>query len=263
MTAQYRAFSAFFLLCLLVSAGAPLFAQDRISASDGLEYRLQAERSLDAVFEEEAMLEQAVAPQVSGDRKSGFLGVVFSALLPGMGELYAGRFDVGKYPLIVEGALWTGLIGINAYGNWTQDDARSFATVHAGVNAAGKDDKFFVNIENYRDLYEYNNQRLVERRLDEVYPDIPEYQWKWDSEPNRTAYKDQRIKADELHNGVTFFALGLVANRIWSAIQAAVLVGGHNKSLEEQAQLLPALQTSVTSYAGRADGLNFRFLFSF
>jgi hypothetical protein len=252
-----------FLLFATAMACSPLLrAQD---AAGG--YALQSRLILDEVLEQDAQGQDAVVPVLlpegSGDRKSGFLGVLFSALLPGMGELYAGRFDRGKYPLIVEGALWVGLIGINAYGNWTETDARSFAAVHAGVNGAGKDDDYFVNIENYRDLYEYNNQRLAERRLNDVYPDSPEYYWEWDSEANRTSYKDQRIKADELHNGVTFFALGLVANRIWSAIQAAVLVGDHNSSLEASQSLLPDLQTTVTSYAGRADGMNFRFRFTF
>ncbi|MFA6235443.1 MAG: hypothetical protein WC824_14805, partial [Bacteroidota bacterium] len=140
---------------------------------------------------------------VNENRKSSFLGVVYSLLLPGMGELYADRFDRGKYPFIMELALWAGALGINAYGNWVQDDARIFAQQHAGIDPAGKNDDFFVNIENYSDLSEFNNQRLIERRTDELYPDEAAWRWAWDSEANRKEYKDQRIHADEMHNAVT------------------------------------------------------------
>jgi len=193
------------------------------------------------------------------ESKSGFLAVMYSLVLPGMGELYAGRFDRGKYPLITEAGLWLGLIGVNSYGNWVEDDARTYAIQHAGIDPAGKDDKFFVNIENYVDLADYNNQRLIERRLDEVYPDEETWRWSWDSEAHRLDYKDQRIFADELHNAVTFFVLGMVANRIWSAIQAGVAVRQHNASLAQRLLGMPSMHARLTAVNGRTDGMQFVF----
>lgn len=191
--------------------------------------------------------------------KSGFLAILYSLAVPGLGELYAGRFDKGKYPMIVEAGLWLGLLGVNSYGNWVEEDARIYAIRHAGIEAAGKDDKFFVNIENYSDLYDYNNQRLVERRFDEVYPDEAAWRWAWDSEEHRLDYKDQRIKADELHNAVSFFVLGMVANRIWSAIQAAVSVKDYNSGLLERMTTLPQMDATLTSRSGRTDGISLNF----
>ncbi|MBN1447262.1 MAG: hypothetical protein JXA28_04970 [Bacteroidetes bacterium] len=198
-------------------------------------------------------------PNDVSPNKSGFLAVLYSLVLPGMGELYAGRFDKGKYPLIAEAGLWLGLIGINSYGDWVEEDARIYAIRHAGIDPTGKDDRYFVNIENYSDLYDYNNQRLIERRLNEVYPDETVWQWNWDSEASRLEYKDQRIFADELHNGVTFFVLGMVANRIWSAIQAGISVKQYNASLTQRLLQLPSMHAQLTSYAGRTDGLRFVF----
>jgi len=197
--------------------------------------------------------------RMSDERKSGFVAVLYSLALPGMGELYAGRFDKGKYPLILEAGLWLGAFGVNAYGNWVQDDARLYALQHAGIDPMGKDDDFYIDIENYADLYDYNNQMLVERRLEDLYPDESNWRWQWDSEENRLDYKDQRIFSDELHNGVTFFVLGMVANRLWSAIQAALAVKAHNASLLERMTALPTLHSRITSYAGRADGVQFVF----
>ena len=191
--------------------------------------------------------------------KSGFLGVLYSIAVPGMGELYAGRFDTGKYPFITEIALWLGALGMDMYGDWVRDDARVFARRHAGIDPAGKDESFWVNIENYRDIHDYNNQRLIERRTGDLYPDESSWQWAWDSEENRKEYKDQRIHADEMHNAVTFFVLGMVANRIWSAIQAASAVRQHNASLGERLGTLPSMEPRLRSHAGRVDGIEFRF----
>ncbi len=224
----------------------------------------QQEPSFSQVYEQVYQSGQPRQPvnmmvPVEGERKSAFQGVVYSLILPGMGELYGGRFDKGKYPLIAEAALWIGALGINAYGNWVQDDARIFAAQHAGIDAAGKDDQFFVNIENYSDLSDFNNQRLIERRTDELYPDEEPWRWSWDSEANRKDYKEQRIHADEMHNAVTFFVLGMVANRIWSAIQASSSVREYNTSLEERLTSLPAMQTRLKTWAGRVDGVEVQF----
>ncbi|MBR9977687.1 MAG: hypothetical protein KFH87_06315 [Bacteroidetes bacterium] len=201
--------------------------------------------------------DEMLSPAVEG-KKSAFRAVLYSLILPGMGELYGGRFDAGKYPLITEAALWTGAVGINAYGNWVRDDARIFAQRHAGIDPAGKDDDFFIHIENYSDIHDYNNQRLIERRIDELYPDEEAWRWAWRSEEDRVEYKDMRIHSDRMKNAVTFFVLGMVANRIWSAIQASAAVRAHNNSLEEQLSFLPTIHTSVRTWAGRVDGFELR-----
>jgi hypothetical protein len=198
----------------------------------------------------------------AAERKSGTLAVLASIVLPGMGELYAGRFDAGKYPLMVEGGLWLGLIGVNSYGMWIQDDARTFASQHAGVNGAGKDDQFYVNIENYSTLDEYNSAQLVQYNFNAVYPNTAEWQWSWDADANRSAYRQQRIHSDEMHNAVAFFVMGMVANRIWSAIESALFVRRYNAALETTG-FIPSLHSELTSYAGRPDGLRLRLTATF
>ncbi len=233
----------------------PLTAQPRESGHDptfSLSYAQEYAKGFDSRPDE-------IGVTVDDGRKSGFLAVGYSILLPGMGELYAGRFDRGKYPLVTEIALWIGALGINAYGNWIQDDARIFAQRHAGIDPAEKDDDFFVNIENYSDIHDFNNQRLIERRTDELYPDEAAWRWNWDSEEHRSEYKDLRIHADEMHNAVTFFVLGMVANRVWSAIQAAAAARQYNASLGERMTSIPDMQARLRTWAGRVDGVEFRF----
>jgi len=50
----------------------------------------------------------------SESKKSVVLAVVASLILPGMGELYAGSFESGKYNLIAEGGLWLTYSGFHA-----------------------------------------------------------------------------------------------------------------------------------------------------
>ena len=197
--------------------------------------------------------------------KSGFLAVVYSLLLPGMGELYAGDFSKAKYNLVGDGVLWLTFAGLNLYGGYVRDDGRTFAVQHAGVNLSGKDDQYFVNIGNFLDISEYNQKKLRDRTLSSVYSEDPNagLLWKWDSDQNRQLFKDTRTFSDELFNGGRFVVLALVANRVWSAIHAAMLVSEYNDSLAPQQSSLPSFQSNVTYYYGRPDGISFSFSQSF
>jgi hypothetical protein len=195
-----------------------------------------------------------LAEQVVPGRKSVFQAVVYSLLLPGMGELYSGRFDRGIYPLVLEGLLWTGFTGFNLYGGWIKDDARSYATQHASIRGDGLDDQFYVNIGNYNSLDHFNSTKLVERDLASIYPSGTDgrYFWSWDTETSRLAYKDQRIHSDEMYNASKFVVLGLIANRVWSAIQSALIVKKQNASLTSA---LPVLKTEFISQLRPAEGM--------
>lgn len=198
------------------------------------------------------------------ERKSGFLGILYSSLLPGMGELYAGRFDRGRYPLIADGVLWLALAGVNVAGAWVQDDARTFAVQAAGVDTRGKSEQYFVDIGNYASLADYNAAKRIERAVDRLYPEDPAagYAWEWRTSTDRTTYRDQRIRADEFFNASGFVVLGLIANRIWSAVQAALSVKSYNTALEGTTQL-PMMRTQLMSANGKTDGMRFVFTTTF
>ena len=65
-------------------------------------------------------------------KKSVFLAVALSLTLPGMGELYAGNFNAGKYHLIAEGGIWLAYASLRLHSTWERQDAHSFAVEHAG-----------------------------------------------------------------------------------------------------------------------------------
>jgi hypothetical protein len=171
---------------------------------------------------------------LSNEKKSVGLGIVYSLLLPGMGELYADAYNVGKYFTIADGLLWGTFIGMNAYSNWQEDNYKSYAASTAGViNDANKNEDFYANISDYTSVYTYNEQKALERNFNEMY-DEQAYFWKWNTTDERRTYRDMWNSSEEANNGIRFVIGGLILNRLISAINAARLVSSYNKSLEEE-----------------------------
>jgi hypothetical protein len=171
---------------------------------------------------------------LESEKKSVGLGIVYSLLLPGMGELYADAYNVGKYFTIADGLLWGTFIGMNAYSNWQEDSYKSYAASEAGViNDASKDEDFYANIGDYTSVYTYNEQKALERNFDEMYDEQTKF-WKWNTTDERRTYRDMWNSSETASNGIRFVVGGLILNRLISAINAARLVSAYNNNLEEE-----------------------------
>ncbi len=170
----------------------------------------------------------------SNEKKSVGLGIVYSLLLPGMGELYADAYSTGKYFTIADGILWGTLIGMNAYSNWQEDDYKAYAASTGGViNDSNKDEEFYANIGDYTSVYTYNDQKALERNFNEMY-DEEAYFWEWNTTDERRTYRDMWNSSETASNNIRFVVGGLILNRVISAINAARLVSSYNKSIEEE-----------------------------
>ncbi|GJQ20580.1 MAG: hypothetical protein HBSIN02_09350 [Bacteroidia bacterium] len=152
-------------------------------------------------------------------RKSPLLATLLSIVLPGAGELYAGNTSTARLFMAADGVLWLTFAGFSLQSSWVMDDARSFARLHAGVDFAGKDDRFEAQVGNYMSLQEYNETKLRERRYDDVYEGT-EYEWQWMAVGDRLRYRSMRIRSDELSQAAGFAVGALVVNRIISAFSA-------------------------------------------
>ncbi|MGD1046271.1 MAG: hypothetical protein ABR936_13260 [Bacteroidota bacterium] len=188
----------------------------------------------------------------SESKKSVVLAVVASLILPGMGELYAGSFESGKYNLIAEGGLWLTYSGFRMHADWLQQDARTFANQHAGANFDNKDDQYSVNIGNYNTTDEYNQAKLRNRENDLVYT-AGQYQWQWDSDANRTQFKDLRIRSGEIRNNAKFFIGAVVINHLFSAFSAGRKAAAYNKSLSMMDNI--EIQTFTLNNGTHVDGI--------
>lgn len=167
------------------------------------------------------------------DRKSTALAAIYSLLLPGMGELYAGGFSSGKYFLMAEGALWLTYGAFTVHGNSQQDDARTYAISRAGIDPSGKDDQFYVDIGNFLTTEEYNDKQLRDRQPDILYSRAEGEGWTWESDAARGAYKDERLSSETTYNNRKFVVAAIVVNHIASAINAARAAIRHNSALDQ------------------------------
>ena len=161
------------------------------------------------------------------EKKNPSVSILLSLLLPGMGHLYAGRMDVGKYFLASEAACWLGVLSMNLYGNYLRDDSRTFAVEHAGLNKNGKDDDYFSNVGNFQNIYLYNNEKLAKGQWDKIY-DVSSYYWNWDNTANMSQFDLQRKKSERVYNNRIIFATGLIVNRLVSAISALIVTNKGN-----------------------------------
>jgi hypothetical protein len=165
-------------------------------------------------------------------KKSVILAVVASLLVPGMGELYAGSFETGKYNLIAEGGLWLTYGGFLMHSNWLLQDAQTFASQHADANFANKDVQYSVNIGNFNTTSEYNDAKNRNREYDLVYqPARLDYQWNWDTDANRLRFKDMRIQSGDVKNNAKFVIGAIAVNHLLSAFFAGKKTAAYNRSL--------------------------------
>lgn len=165
-------------------------------------------------------------------KKNAGLAMLYSLLLPGMGELYAESYSSGKYFTIAEGALWGLYLGVNSYGNWQKDRYVSFAASNGGVNTGGKNDQYFATISEYINIDQYNNTKALERNFDEMY-NSSSYNWKWTDE-DRKRYRNMWVSSEQAFNNLRFVAGALVLNRIASMINAVRLVSAYNKKAQQE-----------------------------
>lgn len=234
---------------LLLVASQVLIAQTR-SASDLRRDFFPVQEGLAAPA---AAVRQDIVQADMGDRKSIGLAALYSLLLPGMGELYVGNYDMGKYFTIADGALWVGLAGVNLHANSLQDDARRYAAEHAGTSFDGKSDQYFVDISNFNTIYQFNEQVLRDRNPQKLYDPTTADYWSWDSEANRNLYREQRVAADKMFNNTRFVVAAIAVNHVVSAINAARLAFSHNRSVD-QAGLLD-IHADLLGTLARPDGV--------
>lgn len=165
-------------------------------------------------------------------KKNAGLAIIYSLLLPGMGELYAESYQSGKYFTIAEGVLWGTYIGFNTYGNWQKNRYKSFAASKARVDINGKDDDYFSIIGEYISVEQYNNEKVLERDYGGMLDEKTHY-WKWTNEDRKT-YRSMWVSSEHAFNNLRFVVGAMIINRIASAVNAVRLTAAYNRRESEQ-----------------------------
>jgi hypothetical protein len=166
-------------------------------------------------------------------KKSRGLAILYSLLLPGMGELYADGYDSGKYFTIAEGVLWGTFIGMSVHASNQEDNYKAYATSNASINTSGKNDDYYATIGQFENINEYNDQKALERNFNEMY-NTETFFWKWQSTEDRRTYRSMWSSSEQTNNDLRFVVGAMILNRVISAINAVRLVSAYNNRIDEE-----------------------------
>ena len=199
---------------------------------------------------------------VSKSKKSPGLAFIYSLLVPGLGHVYANRFETGKYFMITEAVSWLTYAAFTIYGNWLLDDAYSYSVTHAGVNLSGKekDDKFYTVISNYNNVEDYNDEKLRFGEYSEVYDPAAGFGFYWDSDVNRLRYREDKIAGDRILNDRLFVVGAVIINHVVSAISAVFAVNSYNDEIRKKSSGGFTLRAGVRKHFNKIDGISLKFV---
>ncbi len=207
------------IIFFLVAAAAPAMCQSRLALRSQLISTSGGESFSDGP-----------APS----HKSPTLAAFASLAVPGLGELYAGRYDAGKYSTIAEVSLWVLYTGIELYSNQVRNDAINYAKIYASADVSGKPSQFFVDMGNFMNTQDFNTKKIHDVTDGSYgYGSIyygSSYQWQWQSDADRAQFKSLRIKADTYLNFGRYTLAVIFLNHLFSAIHAGQLASRVNAS---------------------------------
>ena len=242
------------ILILLIILASQIFSQN--NESSFYSFKQQAISEISQIKD----LDQPVVDENVKQKKSTGLAIVYSLLLPGMGELYADAYDSGVYFTIADGVLWGTYVGMNVYANWQKDRYISYSQTNAGVTPENKDEDYYATIGEYLDIDQYNDQQAFEYNFDEMY-DTETHFWKWNTSEERKEYRDMWVSSEQTFNDVRFVVGALLLNRVISAINAVRLVSKYNNNLSQEVGWNVSL--GVQGYPDNTSSYNINFITSF
>jgi|GEM_PF-962336 len=207
----------FEIACCAVGYGDQPFSPGRLGTSLKLSQPLLA----DQLFPVTSANADATNPEAKSREVMPFRAFLQSLVIPGWGQKSVGKgTTVGTITFVTDVVLWGAVVGFNAYGNWKRDAYKTFAAAHAGVDNRNKDHLYYVDIGNYQDLDQFNEQRRRDRAFDELYLSPADW-WEWDSISNRLHFRSLRIQSDAALND-RYYVLGAIfLNHLFSAVHAS------------------------------------------
>jgi hypothetical protein len=165
--------------------------------------------------------------------------VLYSLLLPGLGDYQLGNKGRATAFFAAEGIIWISYATFEVQGHQREDDYQDLAVRFAGVSRTGHSDDFYARVREFdnSDQYEANvkntgRQELynpydlesinadalenyfVEKRVSDYEP------WKWASLDRRVQYSETRSASKTSYRRADYMIAAAVANRLVSAVVA-------------------------------------------
>jgi hypothetical protein len=175
------------------------------------------------------------APPISTTR-----AVLYSLLLPGLGDYQLGNRGRAAAFFAVEGAIWISYAAFEVQGGTREDEYESLAVRFAGVTRTGHSDEFYAELREYDSSAEYEADIKMEGRselveeiddLDRIGSDaleayftdhrVTDYEpWQWVSLDRRLQYSEVRSSSKTSYRRADYMIAAAAANRLVSAVFA-------------------------------------------
>ena len=158
---------------------------------------------------------------------------LFSFLLPGAGQWYAGDKNRAGMFFATEGLGWAAYSYFETVESIKRQDYETYARANAGIDPEGKDDDFYRILSFYGSREEYNTAGRIIDPSRPYYPDVEYWDWRWQSEEHLSEYRELRNQRSEANNRGRFALGALALNRLVSAFDAWRVA----KSVNRQARM--------------------------
>jgi hypothetical protein len=206
--------------------------------------------------------------------------ILYSALLPGLGQLRHGQKTVGTAFLLGEIASWTAYITYRVQKDDREERYVEYAERFAGIeDAEGQADEYYGYLARYDrsgepggpDSY---NEVEVRQLARDLYPDDLARQqqfieensitgpqaWDWESDARRFEYESLRIGAESADHDAEFAIAALAIGRIVSVMHAIWFTAEREENEEEASErsYRPYLDADLARGESRL-GVRYRF----
>ena len=224
------------IIAVLVLAGGPARAQsDAFSLRDAPVTAVESASATGQQQNQENLARWQQGPgsaaQTRGD-VSMRRAILYSLLLPGMGEYYAGRTLRAKAFFAAEAGIWTAFTVLRVQGHVRENRYKKFAVEFAGITTTDHTDDFYKTIGQYDSSSDYEAEFKAEGRVD-IWPDVgydalERYyvenrisdfeEWAWSSFDRRVDFREMRSSSRLAYRRSLYMVAAAAANRIASAV---------------------------------------------
>ncbi len=178
--------------------------------------------------------------------KSTWKAIGASALLPGLGEQYAGHPSRAKVFYATEAAIWTAFGIFRVQGDQREDRYVEFAEVNGGA-PGDQDSDYYEHIGFWISLEEWHD--IVRRDARAVHPDDSAAQeqyfqefkrydesesWQWANADTQLRYRQLRSKSESAYRNSRLAVGAAILNRLVSMADALALTRKYNRSLRSE-----------------------------
>jgi len=174
--------------------------------------------------------------------------VLYSLLLPGLGDYYAGHKTRATTFFMIDAGIWISYGVMKSQSSQREDAYQEMAVRFAGVSATGLSDDYYSTIGQFNTHSQYEAEFKKEHRID-IWPNVGYEsmeqfyvenrvtdfeEWAWQSADHRRDFRELRSSSRLSDRRAGYMFALAAANRIIAALFSFHAVKTYNDSLEMQ-----------------------------